>query len=71
MSEEQQISEQEITNIKKAHLRGWLVQSTLAGQSVEDAHNSFKQNDERCDKYMQKLAKVRETIKAQAEALAE
>ena len=72
MSQENaELSQELVKKAKKAHLHGWLAQSVAAGQSPEDAEKSFKSNNERADTYMAKLAKIRETILTQAEAMKE
>ena len=67
MSEENtnpEISEEEILmRYKRAHLSGWMTQQIVGGNvSAEDAAASFKQNDAKADKLIEKYAKIRETV---------
>ena len=71
MSKDTQITEEQIAKMaKKAHFKGWLTQQVLSGNTAEEAETSFNNNNERADKYMAKLAKIKETISEQAKALA-
>ena len=71
MSENTQITEEQIAKMaKKAHFKGWLTQQVLSGNTAEEAEASFTNNNDRADKYMAKLAKIRNTISEQAKALA-
>ena len=73
MSEENtnpEISEEEILmRYKRAHLSGWMTQQIVGGNaSSEDAAESFKKNDAKADKLIQKYASIRETVLAQVAA---
>ena len=76
MSEEQTITEeqeQEIaTRYKKAHYQGWLNQQIVGGGATsEAAKETFEKNDAIANKYIEKLASIRETILAQAKEMSE
>ena len=73
MSEEQntsEVSELEVRQ-KRAHLQGWLNQQIVGGGiSAEDAKANFDKNDAIANKYLDKLASIKETILAQAKDMA-
>jgi len=76
MSEEQTISEEQQEEIavryKKAHYQGWLNQQIVGGSATSEvAKNNFEKNDAIANKYIEKLASIRETILAQAKEMSE
>lgn len=76
MSEEQNITEEQQKEItvryKKAHYQGWLNQQIVGGGATSDvAKQSFEKNDAIADKYIEKLASIRETILATAKEMSE
>ncbi len=72
MSEEQnnsEVNELEVRQ-KRAHLQGWLNQQIVGGGiSAEDAKANFDKNDAIANKYLDKLASIKETILAQAKEM--
>ena len=71
MSEEQNNTEEQEIEVryKRAHLQGWLNQQIVgSGVTAEVAKENFDKNDAIASKYLDKLASIRETILAQAEA---
>lgn len=73
MSKENNTEEKEIeVRYKRAHLQGWLNQQIVGGGvTSEEAKASFDKNDVIADKYLEKLASIRETILAQAKEMSE
>lgn len=73
MSKEQNTSEVNELELrqKRAHLQGWLNQQIVGGGiSAEDAKANFDKNDAIANKYIDKLASIKETILAQAKDMA-
>lgn len=71
MSKEQNNTEEQEIEVryKRAHLQGWLNQQIVGGNvTAEVAKENFDKNDAIASKYLDKLASIRETILAQAEA---
>ena len=72
MSEEQnnsEVNELEVRQ-KRAHLQGWLNQQIVGGGiSAEAAKANFDKNDAIANKYLDKLASIKETILAQAKEM--
>ena len=72
MSEEQNNTEEKEIEVryKRAHLQGWLNQQIVGGGvTAEEAKASFDKNDAKAEKYLDKLASIRETILAQAKEM--
>lgn len=72
MSEEQNNSQDNELEVlqKRAHLQGWLNQQIVGGGiTAEEAKANFDKNDAIANKYLDKLASIRETILAQAKEM--
>ena len=70
MSDE--ITQEEIAiRYNRAHYQGYLnQQGDSGGKTVAEAQSSFKSNDEKAAKYLDKFASLHDTIAAHAKELA-